>query len=208
MKKNVLAYFLTGLILGALLVGLFWFMSEPKEVVSEDLSGIAPESGGVTEGSFHWIDFFANATTSDHGFSPDTYGYNATSSSATSTDSGTYIDITGAKRATAYFSRTGIYQNEGTSTFHLEVGQRAVGEGASAAATTENNLFWVDYNMLIDKVTNANTAQLTRVAMVSLTGTSTKMYPLDLTSGLVRYVRCNVVETTDGEHSCRLLVQY
>lgn len=201
MKKNVLTYFLTGLILGALLVGLFWFMSEPKEVVSEDLSGIAPESGGVTEGSFHWIDFFANATTSDHGFSPTTYGYNATSSSATSTDSGTYVDITGAKRATAYFSRTGIYQNEGTSTFHLEVGQRAVGGDA-------NDLFWIDYNMLIDNVTNANTAQLTRVAMVSLTGTSTKMYPMDLTSGLVRYVRCNVVETTDGQHSCRLLLQY
>lgn len=201
MKKNVLTYFLTGLILGALLVGLFWFMSEPKEVVSEDLSGIAPESGGVTEGSFHWIDFFANATTSDHGFSPTTYGYNATSSSATSTDSGTYVDITGAKRATAYFSRTGIYQNEGTSTFHLEVGQRAVGGDA-------NDLFWIDYNMLIDNVTNANTTQLTRVAMVSLTGTSTKMYPMDLTSGLVRYVRCNVVETTDGQHSCRLLLQY
>lgn len=201
MKKNVLAYFLTGLILGALLVGLFWFMSEPKEVVSEDLSGIAPESGGVTEGSFHWIDFFANATTSDHGFSPTTYGYNATSSSATSTDSGTYVDITGAKRATAYFSRTGIYQNEGTSTFHLEVGQRAVGGDA-------NDLFWIDYNMLIDNVTNANTAQLTRVFSSALTGTSTKMYPMDLTSGLVRYVRCNVVETTDGQHSCRLLLQY
>ena len=139
---------------------------------------------------FFTIDFFNGTTT------PllDT----ATTTSATSTDRAMY-EITGARRATAYFKRTGIYGNDGTSTFRLQV---------SYSATSTDDSHWIDYNKLVDNVTNATANNPTRVLEAALTGTSTKLYSMDLVNDNIKYVRCIVEVETDGENGCKLLVQY
>ncbi len=125
----------------------------------------------------------------------------ATTTNATSTDNGSSVSIEGAKRAVFTFSRgdsTGT-GNSGASVFSVEVS--SVASGATSSP-------WVDFNMLIDNVTNSNSQQITRVSEVSLSGTSTKKYPMDLTSGNYQFVRCIVEETTDGNHTCAINLEY
>ena len=99
--KNKLPYFLTALILGAFIVGLFWFMSEPKE-----------------ENQIKGIDNYVVAYTF----------FNATTTTATSTNINDsagqgYANIEGAKKVTFAFARgdTTGQGNTGTSAFSIEV---------------------------------------------------------------------------------------
>jgi hypothetical protein len=127
---------------------------------------------------------------------------NATSTTATSTGAVSAQNIENAKRVTFEFSRgdtTGT-GNSGSSIFSVEVS-----DTSSVATDTP----WVDFNMLVDNVTNTNSQQLTRVSEVTLpAGTSTKYYPMDLTSGNYKYVRCIVEELTDGNHTCKMRASY
>lgn len=120
--------------------------------------------------------------------------FSATTTNATSTTANINAYIEGAKRATFYFKRgdtTGT-GNSGSSLFKVEV----------ARTNSTSDADWVVYNKLIDNVTNANTQNLTRVGSASLSGTSTKIYSMDLTNDNISFVRCVNVETTDGEATC------
>lgn len=126
---------------------------------------------------------------------------NATTTSATSTNATNNsvvgsVKIKGASKVTFAFSRgdtTGT-GNSGSSSFNV--------------AVSEDGTNWIGYNKLIDNVTNTNSQTLTRVGTVSLSGTSTKFYSMDLDHDLINYIRVGVVETTDGEHTAKAYVQY
>lgn len=101
-----------------------------------------------------------------------------------------YFVVAGAKKISMYFGRgdTTGQGNAGSSLFKIQV---------SADGST-----WVDYNKLIDNVTNTNSQTLTRVASKTISAaTSTVQVSLDPTDSIYA-VRCVVVETTDGEHRC------
>ena len=125
---------------------------------------------------------------------------NATTTNATSTTASINANVQGAKKATFYFQRgdTTGQGNTGTSTFSIQVSR-------TNSATQSD---WITYNKLIDNVTNSISQNLTRVGSVAMgndmgNGTSTKIYSMDLQHDNIQFVRCIVVETTDGEHSCR-----
>jgi len=126
--------------------------------------------------------------------------FSATTTNATSTTASINAYIQGAKRATLYFSRgdtTGT-GNSGSTSFSVEVSR----------TNSTSDADWIDYNKLIDNVTNTNSQTLTRVGSASLSGTSTKMYSLDLENDNLSFIRCISVETTDGNASCRLETEF
>lgn len=115
----------------------------------------------------------------------------------TTTASSTPINIAGAKKVTLFFSR-------GDTT-----GQGNSGSSAFSVTVSGDDSNYVQYNKLIDNVTNTNAQTLTRVGSVSLAaGTSTKTYSMDLDRDGFIGMKCGVIETTDGEHTCKVLVQY
>ena len=120
---------------------------------------------------------------------------NATTTNATSTTASINASVQGARKATFYFQRgdTTGQGNTGSSLFHIEVSR----------TNSSSNNDWIDYNKLVDNVTNTNGQNLTRVGSASLSASSTKIYSLDLQHDNIQFVRCIVVETTDGEHTCR-----
>jgi len=123
-----------------------------------------------------------------------------TATQTTSTTASINAYIQGAKRATLYFSRgdtTGT-GNSGSTSFSVEVSR----------TNSTSDADWIDYNKLIDNVTNTNSQTLTRVGSASLSGTSTKMYSLDLENDNLSFIRCISVETTDGNASCRLETEF
>lgn len=131
----------------------------------------------------------------------------ATTTSATSTNIASWIDdagrvdtgafnITGAKAVTWYFSRGGATgPNTGTSTFRVEV--------------SDDGSTWQRYYKLVSNVTNSNSQNLTRVETVAIeAATSTTIVGMDLTNDAFKFTRCIVVETIDGNHSCRATARY
>lgn len=126
--------------------------------------------------------------------------FSATTTNATSTTANINAYIQGAKRATFYFQRgdTTGQGNSGSTSFSVEVSR----------TNSTSDADWIDYNKLIDNVTNANSQNLTRVGSASLSGTSTKIYSMDLEHDNINFVRCIAVETTDGEHTCRLETEF
>ena len=128
----------------------------------------------------------------------------ATTTSATSTDitpywttdgrkdSG-YLLIAGAEKVTFYFQRgdTTGQGNTGTSTFKVQV--------------SNDGTNWYDWNLLV----TATTSTATTLASVSIeAATSTIPASLNLDYATPYAVRCIVIETIDGEHSCKATVSY
>ena len=123
----------------------------------------------------------------------------ATTTSATSTnitpywttdgrkDNG-YLVIAGAEKVTFYFQRgdTSGQGNSGSSTFKVQV--------------SNDGTNWYDYGNLNSATSSSPTALSQYVISAA---TSTVPLSLDLTNDSFYAVRCIVVETTDGEHSCR-----
>jgi len=183
MNKKVIG--IVAVILGIGLFGLFLFFN------SQITYGkIAKSPTPIPSGTFEVYDFF-NATT--------------TSATSTNVSNGGYLNVTGAKKVTFYFGRTGYLGNAGTSTFTVQ----------TALTNSGTSTDWITYNKLIDNVTNSNSGTLTRVGSVSLSGsanigvaTGTKMYSMDLTTDSMYLVRCNVWEVVDGEHYCSAMVEW
>ena len=120
----------------------------------------------------------------------------ATTTTATSTNlsgGGGYAVVAGAKSVVAYFSRgdTTGQGNSGSTVFKLEVSP----DGTS----------WHMYNTLLQNA--ATSTDQTSLATVTVpAGTSTTMVYMQ---NLGFYaLRCIAVETTDGEHSCKVGVEY
>lgn len=124
--------------------------------------------------------------------------FSATTTSATSTNTtdGGYLSTTGAKKVTFFFSRGGATgPNTATSTFNVQV--------------TPDGQTWYNYNKLISNASNTNSQTLTRVATVAIeAATSTVVAGLDLEHEAFYGVRCIVVETTDGDHTCKATAEF
>lgn len=140
----------------------------------------------------------ANSTiTPINTYQPCTF-FTATTTTATSTNtsdgSGSCL-VAGATNVVLYFARgdaTGT-GNAGASQFRVQV--------------TPNGTTWVDYNHLASSTTFGQVSLQPLVGTTTLsTGTSTQMYRMN---DLGFYaIRCIVVETTDGEHTCTASVTY
>lgn len=138
----------------------------------------------ITPGSYQTFNFFKGGGSTNL----------ATTTSATSTniaEGGGYMKIAGAKKVVFYFSRSGaLGANTGISRFEVEV--------------SPDGTNWYDHSrlFLMDK-------DQTATSSVSISAaTSTTVAELDLEDGAFYGVRCQVVETTDGEHTCKAAAEY
>jgi hypothetical protein len=86
--------------------------------------------------------------------------------------------------------------SSGNGVFSLQVSQSG---NASDVPTS-----WVNYNMLIDNVTNSNVQTLTRVASKTLSANGDVLVWLD-TLFPVTHLRTIVVRTTDGTYTVKVI---
>ncbi len=115
----------------------------------------------------------------------------ANTSSATSSG----YRVAGARAVTLVFSSDGPNgSGTGTTTFSVE---------GSVDGTT-----YYDYNMLVSNVANTNAQDLTRVATVDITGTSTSLYFLPIEETPFQTIRCISVEAGTTTATCSAFVQY
>lgn len=121
--------------------------------------------------------------------------FTATTTTATSTNSHIVPDrqlrVDGAEKVTFRFSRGGATgPNTGASLFMVEA--------------TPDGSTWYDVNrMLLNDLTSSATSSVTITA-----ATSTVVASVDLTNHAWYAVRCIVIETTDGNHSCDASVEF
>lgn len=112
---------------------------------------------------------------------------NAATTSATSTGT---LRIAGAKKVNAYFSRAYGGGNSGSSLFTIEV--------------TPDGDNWYAFNKLLGSdVSSTATSSVTIAA-----ATTTVMVAMDLDHDAFYALRCKVVETTDGTHTCAVTAEY
>jgi hypothetical protein len=117
---------------------------------------------------------------------------NATSTNVT-TDTG-YFRIAGARNVEFYFSRGGATgPNNGSSQFRVQV--------------TPNGTNWYDYNQLLVNSVTAGAVVPPLVGTTTISAaTSTVIARM---SALGFYgVRCIVLETTDGDHTCSATAEF
>ena len=177
-------YLTIGLVVAVLGLGYLVFGNLVFGEISKDIQ---------TPYAVYWnYNFFASTT------DQTTY---ATTTSATSTDitpyfsadgrkDNGYIVIAGAEKATFYFGRTGINGNQGSSKFSLQV--------------SDDGTNWYDYGDMYAATTTSTTGR----ASYTISATSTDIFSMNLVKNAFYAVRCVVVETTDGEHSCRASIQF
>ena len=113
---------------------------------------------------------------------------NAVTATTTSED----IIVAGAKKVTLYMTRAN--HSSGSSAFSVDVS----GDGTT----------YIDYNKLITNVTNTNGQDVVRAASVSLAADGSAIASIDLVNDAVYSIKVTVVETTDGTHSCSLVIEY
>lgn len=129
----------------------------------------------------------------------------ATTTSATSTNITAYADssgridagyfvIAGAREVTLFFKRgdTGGQGNSGSTKFRIQV--------SNAASPAEAD--WQDYNMLTQNLASS-TARTSLSSVLTTAASSTVIVGMDTTLDAFYAIRCIVMETTDGEHSCQ-----
>lgn len=173
------------------------------------LAGIAIFTGQFTFGDGQ-EPLFGNVTTTQRNLDGATEKYRffatstvqtvfSTSTTALSTSMNSWTDengridngyfvIDGAERVTFWFQREGKLGNAGISTFDVDV--------------SYDGVTWSDYGNLKSATTT------TTYATVPVVGTTTSIVSLDLVSNNFYAVRCNVTETTDGEHFCKAQADY
>lgn len=161
---------------------------------------ITHDSPNITPETYRTYSFFASTTITDFNTLV------ATTTSATSTNIAPFTDtntgnidngyfvIKGAKDVNLFFGRGEqlLNGNTGTSTFNIQV--------------SPDGTNWFDYNNLQPVSTSsvfASSNQLdTRVGTSTIrASTSTDIFRMDLLGWYA--IRCIVVETTDGTHSCK-----
>jgi len=129
--------------------------------------------------------------------------FSATTTTATSTNlsaGGGFFTVAGAKKVTYYFTHGGAATTSiATSTFSVQV--------------SSDGLTWVNFNKLVDNVTNSISQNLTRVSSVAIEGaTSTKIYAMDLAYDTFYATRCvsleGGAEGTQGEATCTATAEF
>lgn len=188
--KNIYPVLLIGL---GFLLGAYFF-------ISQVVFGNVSTASNTPVPSIETYTFFATSTAQT---------FFATTTSAVSTaitpwtDSNGRIDngyfvVAGAKDVTVYFGRGDTHAgggNTGTSVFTIEV--------------SPNGTDWTAYPQLEKATTTPTTADtyFARSANSTITAaTTTDIYKLSKNGWYA--IRCRVVETTDGEHSCKATATY
>ncbi len=126
--------------------------------------------------------------------------FSATTTTATSTNQTNpelgIFKVAGARNVLFYFSRGGATNpNTGSSLFRIQ--------------TTRDGSNWDEYNRLVpvSGVYPGTSGDLARTGTSSIAAaTSTTVYQMEVDGFLG--VRCLVVETTDGEHSCSASAEF
>lgn len=104
------------------------------------------------------------------------------------------FNIAGAKEVIIYFQRgdTSGQGNSGSSRFRIQVSP----DGST----------WLDYNSLRQVMATSTTATNRIGSFTISAASSTDMFLMDASAFLK--IRCIVVETTDGEHSCAATARF
>lgn len=144
----------------------------------------------------------ASTTSTTPTVTPYTYQqftfFSATTTSATSTNltgGGGYLDIRGAKNVILYFSRgdTTGQGNTGSSKFMVQVSPNGT-----------DWYYWGSWFENASSTVGFSSLTLTASTFTIPAGTSTLVETMNLnnTGGFLG-LRCIVIETTDGEHTCK-----
>lgn len=155
--------------------------------------------------AYRTYEFFASTTAATGAVSSTVV---ATTTTATSTNItafydntyGRYVngafDIRGAKKVTMYFSRgdTTGQGNTGTTVFKVQ--------------GTKDGTNWTDIQQLVSATSTSVSNALVQSTAFITAATSTLVFGLDLDYVSYKEIRCVVVETTDGEHSCAASAQF
>lgn len=133
------------------------------------------------------------------------FAVTATTTTATSTniigffdtsgrvDSGKF-QIAGAKKVSVFFSRGGVTNpNTGSTLFKVQV----------SAVSSPSESDWFDFY----KMVQATSTAIQQTSIISA-ATTTQRFDLDRTLGSYQWMRCVVVETTDGEHQCSASAEF
>jgi hypothetical protein len=182
------------IVIGAILLfaGMF-FMGSLQRAFGD----VTSEMRTVTPDTYRYYTFFATSTAQTNF---------ATTTTATSTninqwtnssgviDKG-YFVIAGAKKVTMYFSRdAGTGGNAGSTNFKVQ---------SSPDGTT-----WYDFTRLVQATSTSVSNAVEQSTATISAATTTLQYGLDLDYDSTFAVRCIVVETTDGSHSCAASATY
>lgn len=189
--SKIIKYLIAPLAVALVLAGIILVSVKDKEVQNDNGTlGALTLDNGTSNNVFRNYTFFSATTTS-----ATSTNITPGSGSFGEIDNG-YLVIAGAEQVSMIFSRGGATgPNTGTSTFYAEVSPDAV--------------TWYPYNKLISNVTNTNSQTLTRVGSVAIeAATSTTVVGLDLTNDSFFALRCKVVETIDGDHTCKASAEF
>lgn len=110
----------------------------------------------------------------------------------TATTTSAAQNIEGAKKVTFMFTRS----------------NHTAGSTAFTVTGSIDGVTYVALNKLIDNVANTNVQDITRVASVTLSANSSKIYSLDLDHDAFQFIKITATETTDGTHTAKMLVEY
>lgn len=121
----------------------------------------------------------------------------ATTTNATSTQdrNGGLFKIAGARQVELYFSRgdTTGQGNSGSSLFRIQV--------------TQDGITWLDYSDLTINAITAGANLQPRVGTSSISAATSTVIAKMNALGFYA-IRCIVVETTDGEHTCKASAEF
>lgn len=167
-------------------------------VMTSATFGAVTADNTATVNRFTTYEFFASTTAASGAVSSTVI---ATTTSALSTEITPFIDntygryvngafdITGAKRVTVYFTRGGATSpNTGTTVFTIQ--------------GTKDGTNWTNIDQLVSATSTSVSNALVQTQASITAATSTLVFGLDLDYVSYKAIRCKVVETTDGEHSC------
>lgn len=117
----------------------------------------------------------------------------------TATTNSVSIPVAGAKRIACQFTRAN--HSSGSSAFKVQF--------------SFDDTVWVDYNMLVQNLardagtgTAGEDIGTTAVTTVTLASNTTEMWFVDTQFLVAPYMRVVVTETTDGVHTCQVVVEY
>lgn len=102
------------------------------------------------------------------------------------------IDIFGAKKVALQLTASAITSGNGIFTLTGSI------DGTN----------YVTINGLIDNLASTNAQTVVRVASVTLSSNTSKIYALDLASFAYRYIKVAVDMTTDGAYSATVIAEY
>ena len=109
----------------------------------------------------------------------------------TATTESEAVSIEGAKKITLLLTRAN--HTAGSSTFSVKV--------------SIDGITYVDYNKLIDNVSNTNTQNLTRVTSKVLNDNGSAILSMDLINDCFKFMKVKVTQVTDGTHTAKVLIE-